>query len=123
MVCGLSQVGVLTFFYCLHLLYASKRKDRKLIENGLFRYTRHPMYTAMAAMDSMNWYMNQPWYVTIGSGLLFYLCLITAGYCQELETIGRYGDRAREYYARTPRLFIWYPITKWQAACQTTDDS
>lgn len=109
---AISDIGFLLFGYCLIELYAKKRRTKGLITNGVFRYTRHPMYTGIFLMNLSYW-VPKP----IGNDWLFYamqagflICLMAAGWFQEKETLARFGDEAKAYYARTPRLFIWYPF-------------
>lgn len=103
-----SNVGFLLFGYCLIKLYVERPKH--LLTNGVFRFTRHPMYTGFLIMSLSQWWPGYP--LTIGywvSLSLFLIGMIVAGYFQEKETIAKFGAEAEEYYRRTPRLFLLYP--------------
>jgi len=68
------------------------------------------MYTGLAFMDISIWFVADLNMVFLISAAIFYFGLIAAGYCQEKETIARFGAEAKEYYTKTPRFFFWYPI-------------
>jgi protein-S-isoprenylcysteine O-methyltransferase Ste14 len=104
------SVGLAIFLYYLILIYVKRPKG--LITTGLFKYTRHPMYTGMLMMAIRLWWPSDPGYtadywVTIA---LFLIGVFTAGYLQEKETLSRFGQEAEDYYRRTPRLFLLYPF-------------
>jgi protein-S-isoprenylcysteine O-methyltransferase Ste14 len=107
-----SYVGAVIFCYCLWTLYRGKGKTQ-LQTGGLFKITRHPMYTGFILMNSIFW-LPQP----ASSDLLFFFlqfvflsCLCVAGWFQEKETLARFGKEAEDYYAKTPRIFLHYPFT------------
>lgn len=86
--------------------------DGRLITDGLFRYTRHPMYTGFAFTAFDIWWPTENIH-TVGywaSLAMFLVGLVVAGYIQELETLALFGKEAEEYYERTPRLFFFYPF-------------
>lgn len=109
-----SHLGLVIFAYCLYILYVRRARITGLITSGVFKYTRHPMYTGLFLMNLNLWLpkpvSNEPLFY-IGQSL-FLLCLIVAGWSQEKETLARFGKDAEEYYAKTPRLFILYPFVK-----------
>jgi len=99
-------VGLGLFAYCLYALYIRKRAVDTLITTGVFRYTRHPMYVAVALMDVACWFAPITTF-SIVTAVVFYASLSMAGYWQEKETLARFGAEAEAYYQRTPHLFIW----------------
>ena len=111
----LSFVGQFLFFYCLLRIYNTKgQKSKALLTTGPFKYTRHPMYTGILIMDMGFWLPNR-----VSSESLFFIlqlafitCLIIAAYFQEKETLARFGQEAKTYYAKTPRLFFLYPFIR-----------
>ena len=110
---ALSLLGMGVFTYCLYILYLRDKRGKKLITNGVFKFTRHPMYTGVFIADCFFWHsenFNQYFWF---SGGLFLLSLVLAGYFQERETLARFGKPAEDYYAKTPRLFIFYPFRKF----------
>jgi protein-S-isoprenylcysteine O-methyltransferase Ste14 len=108
-----SHAGSALFAYCLIRLYTLKAKDNRLITTGPFRYTRHPMYTGLMLMDLIFWLphpvSSQPLFFLLQAAFIF--CLLTAAYFQEKETLARFGKAAEDYYAKTPRLFLFYPLS------------
>jgi protein-S-isoprenylcysteine O-methyltransferase Ste14 len=105
--------GMIVFTYCIFLLYGTDQaRLNKLITGGVFKYTRHPMYTGIFLMNLQFWLPEQAsheWHFYVVQ-FVFMVCLIAAGWFQEKETLARFGRDAEEYYAKTPRLFIFYPF-------------
>ena len=116
-----SHLGALLFLYCLVRIYVAplldrlqkRKRARILFTTGPFKYTRHPMYTGLMLMDLILWVpqptSNKPLFFVLQAA--FVGCLVMAAYFQEKETLARFGDEARAYYAKTPRLFFMYPFT------------
>jgi protein-S-isoprenylcysteine O-methyltransferase Ste14 len=101
--------GLLLFGYCLYVLYVGRKAGKRLITHGAFKYTRHPMYTALILLDSSAFFGEYSLLLLL-STILFYTTLIVAAYYQEKETLARFGQEAQAYYQRTPRLFFMYPF-------------
>jgi protein-S-isoprenylcysteine O-methyltransferase Ste14 len=85
------------------------RENHRLITEGIYRYVRHPMYSALflysigQALVVPNWVVGPSYFVTFG--ILFAL-RIGAEERMMLET---FGDEYAAYRARTKRLVpgIW----------------
>ena len=108
-----STIGFIMFVRCLDLLYLRRHRLKGLVVTDLFRYTRHPMYTGIFLMDVPNWFSeNSLGWIGWISGVIFYVALCIAGYLQERETLIRFGDQAIAYYAKTPRIILWYPFIR-----------
>ncbi len=63
-------------------------------------------------MDFIFWKKDNfsvSFWVSLG---ILYILLVSAAYLQERETLKRFGVAAINYYAKTPRLFIFYPFRK-----------
>ena len=106
--------GLAVFSWCLYLLYVRHQAKTSLITGGVFKYTRHPMYTAFVLMDVASFFTpSNSDFIT--STILFYGFLVVAAYFQEKETLARFGQTAVEYYRRTPRLFFLYPFSNKNA--------
>jgi protein-S-isoprenylcysteine O-methyltransferase Ste14 len=101
--------GIAVFTYCLYVLYFRKTALSELVTTGPFRYTRHPMYTAFVFMDTGALFapISTPLLI---STAIFYGSLIAAAHFQEQETLTRFGAAAKEYYKKTPRIFLLYPL-------------
>ncbi|MEK7649748.1 MAG: isoprenylcysteine carboxylmethyltransferase family protein [Patescibacteria group bacterium] len=93
------------------LIYGSRGRHN-LITTGLFKYTRHPMYTGFVLIEFRFWFAHQyPWDFWV-SAVIFWGSIITAGLIQEKETLAKFGPEAEEYYKKTPRIFLFYPLKK-----------
>ena len=117
---AVSALGTSVFAYCLIVLYVKRAREKNLITTSVFRYTRHPMYTGLVLMDFRFWFSEHSTAAFLFSAVLFYAGLLVAGYFQERETLARFGDEARAYYARTPRLFFLYPFKKFMETPRPT---
>lgn len=100
-------------FYCLYVLYSKNRRRNGLITTGLFKITRHPMYTAILIQDCIFWCRENFSINFWISGIVLVVSILFAGYLQEKETLTHFGKSAREYYAKTPRIFLFYPFRKF----------
>ena len=109
LVAVLTSSGLLLFIYCLYVLYIRTNASGQLITSGVFTYTRHPMYTAFFLMDSSAWFAPRGSFMIISS-VIFLATMLLAGRFQEYEVLARFGQAGKDYYQRTPRLFIWYPF-------------
>lgn len=104
--------GVAIFVWCLWQLYVKWGRLKGLITTGLFRFTRHPMYLSLLLINFCHWVRvdfvwTSPLFLAIE--VAFLACMLAAGYCQERETLARFGREAEDYYGRTPRV----PFTPW----------
>lgn len=101
--------GFALMIYCMVRIYLfhQRPRDRHLVTTGVFALTRHPMYHGIFLVDIASfWQINVNTASFWAIWVAFVGCLLTAGWFQEQETLARWGDEARQYYARTPR-FIW----------------
>ena len=103
-------LGTLIVGHSMLRIYASR--DPELMTDGLFRYTRHPMYTGFLMLGIEVWYPHHIDVVYWVTMILFVAGIFCAGFFQEKEVIARYGDEALTYYEKTPRLFLFYPFMK-----------
>lgn len=106
-----SLLGMIIFSYCLYTLYIQNKHTKELITTGVFKFTRHPMYTGLLIGDCIYWNsvnVNKEyfWHSMIG----FVVSMAITAYLQERETLDRFGQKAKQYYSKTPRLFILYPF-------------
>lgn len=104
----IGEAGFIIFGYYIFRLYMIPRKG--LITSGLFRYTRHPMYTGILLMGLERWWPTSAESLVeyLTTLALFLVGVFVAGYLQEKETLARFGDEAVEYYRKTPRCFLFY---------------
>jgi protein-S-isoprenylcysteine O-methyltransferase Ste14 len=85
------------------------REEHQLITEGIYRYIRHPMYTALflysigQALVIPNWVVGPSYLVTFGILFAFRLR------AEETMMLEAFGDDYAEYMARTKRVVpgIW----------------
>ena len=86
----------------------------KPITRGLYRYSRHPMYIAMALLFVGASIASASWFLLVLSVLL----IITHFYnaiSEERECLKVYGNAYREYMNKTPR---WIGIPRYCLNCR-----
>jgi len=109
----ITMIGVSFAGITMRRIYIQARnfKSGKLITTDVFSLTRHPMYHGLFIADLGNFFnsganLYSPFFWLAWLGFVVPLCI--AGWCQEQETLARWGDEAERYYSRTPRfLFEW----------------
>jgi protein-S-isoprenylcysteine O-methyltransferase Ste14 len=109
----LGAIGAGLVAYTMYVLYMLQARKRILLTHGVFKYTRHPMYTGFFLMNLSAYLATEPdvWFYI--QQCAFFASLAIAGRMQEIETIMRFGKEAEQYYAVTPRLFFMYPFRRW----------
>ncbi len=85
------------------------REDHRLITHGVYRYVRHPMYTALFLYSIAQLLVVPNWFVgpsqLVAFGILFALRLGA----EERMMLNEFGDEYAAYMARTKRIIpgIW----------------
>jgi protein-S-isoprenylcysteine O-methyltransferase Ste14 len=80
------------------------REGHELVEEGPYRWVRHPIYTAFIALGiglfllTESWMVGVPWLASIG------LALATRMVEEEAMMIEQFGEAYEEYEARTGRF-------------------
>jgi protein-S-isoprenylcysteine O-methyltransferase Ste14 len=83
------------------------REGHRLVTDGIYRYIRHPMYTAFwlwavaQALLLPNWFAGLSGLVGFGTLYLFRVSR------EERLMLDTFGNAYRAYMARTARLFPW----------------
>jgi methanethiol S-methyltransferase len=99
LVIGVLQTDVWSFIGLRQILDA--KSDEKIVTNGLYRYVRHPLYSAGLAFI---WLMPA---MTLNRFIL-YLCLTSyifiGVYFEERKLVREFGQDYLEYRASTPML-------------------
>lgn len=110
---SLAVYNQLRIYYPLFSRYIGRNIPDRLITNGWFRFTRHPMYTLVLLADLVFFlYVPWDWKVTLHTIATYLITIITC-YWHEREVLAQYGEPAAEYYSRTPRLLFMYPFRRW----------
>ncbi len=101
LVIGLLQTGVWTFLGVHQLLGARGIEEEKMVVNGLYRWVRHPLYSAgllfiwLTPVMSLN-------LLALNIGLTVYL--VVGALFEERKLLRTFGPVYAEYQQRTPML-------------------
>lgn len=78
-------------------------KTSELIEVGIFKYIRHPLYSSL---QFLTWgiFLKQPTGVTLIVTLISTVFLFLTAIFDEKECVGFFGDKYKEYMKRTKRF-------------------
>jgi protein-S-isoprenylcysteine O-methyltransferase Ste14 len=104
---GVLQTGALRFVGIRQLFERVKDSPQpeKLIVTGLYRWMRHPLYTAALLLlwlaPVMTWNL-----LAINIGFTIYL-LVGAYYFEEPKLIEQFGQAYEEYRRKTPMIIPW----------------
>jgi protein-S-isoprenylcysteine O-methyltransferase Ste14 len=99
---GLLQTGVWSFIGIDQLLRAPEHQPPELVMNGLYRWVRHPLYTAGLVFIWLTPVMT--WNVlALNLGLTAYL--IIGAYFEERKLVREYGEAYQRYQRCTPMFF------------------
>jgi protein-S-isoprenylcysteine O-methyltransferase Ste14 len=98
---GMKQTGITSFIGLRQLLLPEDTSPPRLVTDGLYRYVRHPLYTAglvfIWLIPIMTWNL-----LALIIGLSVYV--ITGAYFEERKLLLEYGDVYAEYRRHTPML-------------------
>jgi protein-S-isoprenylcysteine O-methyltransferase Ste14 len=119
-------ISWICLFYCLYLVIAGvllmkklgkpdeKRdntlhtfeKTTELIETGIFRYVRHPLYGSLLFLTWGIFFKHVNWILFIIALLSTFFLFVTA-LMEEKENIAYFGDKYKDYIKRT-KMFVPY---------------
>jgi protein-S-isoprenylcysteine O-methyltransferase Ste14 len=106
---GLSQTSISAFIGLRQLLFRPEGHPSRFITNGLYRWVRHPLYTAglifIWLMPVMSCNL-----LALNIGLTLYICV--GAIFEERKLQQEFGDRYSQYKAHTP-MFI--PGLRWRS--------
>ncbi len=111
-------IGVATFGIALWLLWRSHadlgqnwrvaaelRKEHKLVTSGVFRYMRHPMYSAHWLWGVAQALLIQNWVAGLASLVIFLPLYLLRVRREEQMMLAQFGEEYRSYMNRTNRIF------------------
>jgi len=79
------------------------RQEHTLVTSGPYRWIRHPFYDSAALLTTSFFLITANWFFLAGGAILF--CLFAARLrTEEANLVARFGDRYRDYMARTARF-------------------
>jgi protein-S-isoprenylcysteine O-methyltransferase Ste14 len=78
-------------------------KTTQLVQTGIYRYIRHPMYSSLLFL-TWGKFMKNPEWIFMGVAVLASLFLFLTARADENERIGYFGDTYRAYMKKTTRF-------------------
>ncbi len=98
---GLRQTGIRSFFGLRQIFLPEDANPPQLVTVGLYRYVRHPLYTAglvfIWLIPILTWNL-----LALNIGLTGYVFI--GAYFEERKLVREFGERYVEYRNRTPML-------------------
>lgn len=107
LVVGFFQTDVWEFIGLRQAAGPVETKRGKLVTRGLYRYVRHPLYSAGMAFIWLMPLMTAH-VLAINIGLTVYV--VIGAFFEERKLRGEFGQEYADYAARTP---MFLPFTKW----------
>jgi protein-S-isoprenylcysteine O-methyltransferase Ste14 len=104
---GLLQTGVWSFLGFRQLIVGDEQVESRLEVRGLYRYVRHPLYTAGLLFIWLTPLMTSN-VLALFFGLTIYI--IIGAYLEERRLVQEYGPAYDEYKKSTPMLV---PFVNW----------
>ena len=111
--CGVAiMVGALLLFYRSHTDLGQNwsatlelRKGHELVDHGVYRSMRHPMYASILLWDIAQGLMLRNWLAGWCAFVTFALLYVVRAPREERMMCDGFGDAYRDYMRRTGRLF------------------
>jgi protein-S-isoprenylcysteine O-methyltransferase Ste14 len=101
LIVGLRQTGISSFLGLQQALLPEDTAPKLLVTDGLYRFVRHPLYTAglifIWLLPILTWNL-----LALNIGLTTYI--IIGAYFEERKLLGEFGKPYAEYRRRTPML-------------------
>jgi len=101
---GLLQTGVWSFLGFEQLLVKSEGNEAQMVTGGLYRWVRHPLYTAGLAFIWLTPVMTVN-LLMLNIGLTIYL--VVGAIYEERNLVREFGDGYIRYQERVPMLIPW----------------
>jgi methanethiol S-methyltransferase len=103
---GVLQTGLLSFAGISQLFGMDGNSDAQLVTSGLYRYVRHPLYTAGLLFIWLTPVMSYNLFA-LYLGLSTYLFI--GAYFEERKLLREFGESYQEYRRRTPMFIPFLP--------------
>lgn len=110
---GLRQTGISSFLGLRQLLTPAASESSKLVRDGLYRYVRHPLYTAGLVFIWLFPVMTCN-LLALNIGLTAYILI--GAYVEERKLLRQFGQEYAAYQQETPMLI---PGLKWRKSKKT----
>lgn len=106
---AIRQMGISSFLGLRQVYYPGEASATGLVTGGLYRYVRHPQYTAGLVLiwlfPIMTWNL-----LAINIGLTVYI--LFGAYVEERKTLLEFGDAYAKYRQHTPMLIPGFRMPK-----------
>jgi protein-S-isoprenylcysteine O-methyltransferase Ste14 len=106
---GIWQTGVWSFLGLQQFLEPPKKGPKRLVVHGLYRWVRHPLYTAGLVLIWLTPVMTVN-VLALDLGITIYLIL--GAFVEERKLLKEYGPAYEEYCRTTPMLIPQMPPRK-----------
>jgi protein-S-isoprenylcysteine O-methyltransferase Ste14 len=101
LIAGVRQTGISSFIGLRQLMLPEDTSPPRLVTDGLYRYVRHPLYTAglvfIWLLPILTWNL-----LALNLGLTAYIFI--GAYFEERKLLLEFGESYTEYRNRTPML-------------------
>lgn len=101
LIAGIRQTGIRSFIGLRQVFLPEATSPPKLVTGGLYRFVRHPLYTAglvfIWLLPILTWNL-----LALNIGLSGYI--FVGAYFEERKLLREFGERYAEYRQRTPML-------------------
>jgi methanethiol S-methyltransferase len=101
LVVGVAQTGLLSFLGLRQLLSGEEDKSPRLVQDGLYRYVRHPLYTAGLVIL---WFMPTMTCNLLALNIGLTLYIVIGAMFEERKLLRVFGQEYAAYQERTPML-------------------
>jgi protein-S-isoprenylcysteine O-methyltransferase Ste14 len=102
---GLLQTGLWSFLGIQQLLVDSPENKPPMVTKGLYRWVRHPLYTAGLLFIWLTPLMTVNLLI-LNLGLTIYL--VVGAIYEERKLVREFGEAYREYQGQVPMLIPWF---------------
>ncbi|MDP1634208.1 MAG: isoprenylcysteine carboxylmethyltransferase family protein [Gallionellaceae bacterium] len=82
-------------------------KTTMLVEHGIYRHIRHPMYSSLILLD-WGLFFKQPTWLSGGIATIACILMVIAALAEEKENVRYFGEQYREYMTRTLRFMPFF---------------
>jgi protein-S-isoprenylcysteine O-methyltransferase Ste14 len=107
----LGELGLLLFVVGAVQIYGAKVLRRGAVTGGLYRWVRHPQYSALIVLG-LGIVLIWPRFLVLLSFLTMLFLYHLLARHEERQCVARYGDAHRDYQARTG-MFLPRPLVVW----------
>jgi protein-S-isoprenylcysteine O-methyltransferase Ste14 len=101
LVIGLGQTGAASFLGIHQLLHPEDTSPPRFVTGGLYRYVRHPLYTAGLVIIWLFPYLTMN-LLALDLGITLYM--LVGAHFEEQKLLSEFGEAYADYRRRTPML-------------------